>query len=472
MSVTLQLREAGRTPRAPFVIGSGSEQVAIIQWLRVLPGKRLVGRGEYQGRPVLAKLFVGSGADRHAERELAGIAALGAADIPTPKIVASGAIEGGGYYLLTEFLADAETLQAKWEALPAANPGDAEASRLLSMALRSLAQMHAKGLLQGDLHLGNFLLAGTDLYVIDGDAVEAPTPGEPLQQRKAEANLALFFAQLPPDWDVLQELLLVEYLMINPHHAIQPQRLASEVSRLRGQRLKDFLGKTLRDCSQFSVKHSWRRFTAALRSKTDALGPLLANPDQAFAGQLLKDGGSSTVARYSLEDQDLLIKRYNIKGFMHWLKRFWRPSRAWHSWQAAHRLRFLGINTPEPLALVERRFGPLRHKAWLVTEYCAGSDLLALFGEGNQVPDDLTGRAIKDTFQQLASARIAHGDLKGTNLLISEGRLFLIDLDAMEHYNQDAPWRSAWVRDRERLIRNWPEGSPLALWLEKNLPEI
>jgi hypothetical protein len=52
----------------------------------------------------------------------------------------------------------------------------------------------------------------------------------------------------------------------------------------------------------------------------------------------------------------LVIKRYNIKGFAHWLKRFWRPSRAWHSWREGNRLAFLGIATPKPLAVLEKRF--------------------------------------------------------------------------------------------------------------------
>lgn len=470
MTVTQQLREAGREPVVPLAVELDADRLSVTQWLRVLPGKRLVGRGEYRGRPVLAKLFVGASAARHAEREAAGIAALATAGIATPGVIAQGSIDGGGYYLLTEFLADAVTLQAKWDALPGVKPGDSEAVTLLGMALRAIARMHAQGLLQGDLHLGNFLLAGDELYVIDGDAVEASTPGAPLPQRQAETNLALFFAQLTPDWDALQELLLVEYLMINPHHALQTQRLEAEIHRLRSDRLKDFLDKTLRDCSQFSVQRSWSRFTAALRSRRDSLDTLLADPDQAFQGPLLKDGGSSTVAKCHIDGQDLLVKRYNIKDFAHWLKRFWRPSRAWHSWQAAHRLRFLGIDTPEPLAMVERRFGPFRHRAWLVTEYCPGEQLLDVLGEGADIPASDLCPVIVQTFSRLHEARISHGDCKATNFLWDGRRLSIIDLDSLAVYADGAAWRRAWAVDRARFLRNWPASSPLVHWLDENLP--
>lgn len=92
-------------------------------------------------------------------------------------------------------------------------------------------------------------------------------------------------------------------------------------------------------------------------------------------GHLYKTGGAASVGRVEVAGRTLVVKRYNIKGFAHWLKRFWRPSRAWHSWQEGNRLAFLGIATPKPLALLEKRFLWLRSRAYLVTEYLAGRTL-------------------------------------------------------------------------------------------------
>jgi hypothetical protein len=108
--------------------------------------------------------------------------------------------------------------------------------------------------------------------------------------------------------------------------------------------------------------------------KKPAMLPVLARADALLdQGHLYKTGGAASVAKVEVDGRTLVIKRYNIKGFAHWLKRFWRPSRAWHSWREGNRLAFLGIATPKPLALLETRFLWLRSRAYLVTEHlCRG----------------------------------------------------------------------------------------------------
>lgn len=471
-SLTARLRAAGRTPSLDEAIALEPGLLEIRQWLRILPGKRLVGRGEWQGRAVLAKLFIASGAERHWQREQQGIEALQQAGIATPALLASGELAGGGRYLLTEFVADSQTLEQQWEELGDASPHCPEAMAILQRALTAIAAMHARGLAQADLHLGNFLQDEAQLYVIDGDAIEVAAAGKGLDLSALLDNLGLFFAQLTPDWDLQLEPLLAYYLGSNPVAGLELADLRASVTAQRQHRLDNFLGKTLRDCSQFAVNRRWDRFCAVLRVEQAALAPLLADPDREFGSQpLLKDGGSSTVTRTQLGALALVIKRYNIKSFGHWLGRFWRPSRAWHSWLAAWRLQFLGIATPQPLAVIERRLGPWRRQAWLITEFCPGPNLFSQLGEsGEAIPDPQTAEALLHVFRQLVAARISHGDFKATNLLWQDGRVVLIDLDAMQAHTDEARWRKAWARDRARFIRNWPADSALARWLESAMP--
>ncbi len=471
MNTTARLRNAGRHPDTPCSLPVTGGALDVQQWLRVLPGKRLVGRGEWQGRQVLAKLFIATGAERHWQRESNGIQALQRAGLATPDLLASGELPGGGYYLFTAFLAGSQSLQQCWEALPDASTDSAAARAILQEALQLIATMHRQGLAQTDMHLGNFLRYQQQLYVIDGDAIEAVEPGKPLSPKAVEANLALFFAQFEPGWDQQIDSLLQYYTEVNPLPALGAQQLSALVQAERQKRLNDFLGKALRDCTQFAVTRRFRQFSVVLRSEQEALAPLLDDPDSAFAGTpLLKDGGSSTVTRATVGGRDVVIKRYNIKGFGHWLKRFWRPSRAWHSWLAGWRLRFLGIATPQPLAMIERRIGPLRREAWLITEYCPGSNLFQRLGEaGDSLPDETTANAILHTFRQLKEARISHGDFKATNLLWYDDRVWLIDLDAMQSHTGAPAWHKAWTRDRARFVRNWPASSELARRLEQVL---
>lgn len=470
MTSTARLREAGRNPPLPLELAlAGGRPLEVQQWLRILPGKRLVGRGEWESQQVLAKLFIATGAERHWQRESVGIQALQRAGINTPDLLGSGELPGGGRYLLTEYLADAQSLQQCWQALEDQSPASEAARRILQDALATIGAMHAKGLAQTDLHLGNFLQDGQGrLYVIDGDAIEAREPGRPLALSAAQANLALFFAQLSPEWDAHQSQLLDSYVQAFALPGLNLKQLSADVRRQRKQRLDDFLGKALRDCSQFAVHRSFHQYAVVLRSEQQALAPLLADPDSVFSGQpLLKDGGGSTVTRVTVDGRELVVKRYNIKSTSHWLKRFWRPSRAWHSWLAGWRLMFLGIATPQPLAMIERRVGPLRREAWLVTEYCPGRNLLEHLGEsGETPPDPQTTRALLKLFNQLADARITHGDFKATNLLWQDGKVWLIDLDAMQAHANEASWRKGWARDRARFVRNWAPGSRLGRWLK------
>jgi tRNA A-37 threonylcarbamoyl transferase component Bud32 len=281
----------------------------------------------------------------------------------------------------------------------------------------------------------------------------------------------MLFAQLPPAaCDAMHGGLLAAYRRGNPGLAIDEAQLACAIERAREARLADYLGKCLRDCSLFKSARRADRYFSMVRDEADFLAPLVADPDAWLEqGIPLKRGRSATLALVELDGRRLVIKRYNIKGAGHALSRAWRPSRAWHSWIEAHRLQFLGISTPRPLALVERRLGPLRGRAWLITEYCEGPNLQERLSAENGLPPDIA-EAVRRLFSQLAEARISHGDLKATNFLCSGDELVVLDLDAMRQYDSEAAWRKAWQKDRARFLRNWPAGSALRRELDAALP--
>jgi tRNA A-37 threonylcarbamoyl transferase component Bud32 len=342
--------------------------------------------------------------------------------------------------------------------------------KILLSAFHMLGAIHAAGLVQEDLHLGNFLRYTDQLYVIDGDAIRALTPGKPLDETRATSNLALLLAQLPTAWSVYQKNFLEAYVAGGGCLIADRKFLENELLRIKAWRLKDFLGKTVRDCTLFAVKHSMLRFTAVARREAEFLAPLLDEPDAAIlSGRLLKDGNTCTVAQVTQNGHDLVIKRYNLKSIQHLLSRLLRPSRAWHSWRAGHLLQFLGIATPTPLALIEERFGKLRRRAFLLNEFCPGISLLDYLSP-KRVPDNEVAQAIISLFKALHDMRISHGDLKASNLLWHEKQVFVIDLDALVRHASAEGYARAWRRDRARMLRNWPATSVLHQWLDKNLP--
>jgi tRNA A-37 threonylcarbamoyl transferase component Bud32 len=473
-----ELKTAGRTPVLPINLAladaAGPAELQLLTLLRVLPGQRYVGAGVWRGRPVLAKLLVGSKAARHFQRERDGVRLLAEQGMTTPLLLAEGLQDGEGGWLLFEFLESAQSLGEAWaevEQLPALAD---EQLAVLGEALSAIAHLHSKGLWQEDLHLDNLLRHNGQLYLIDGAGIRVEQGGKPLSRQRVLENLGVFFAQLPKILEPFTEELLVYYLLSNGEHGLPMEALQKQIDKTRGWRLKDFLSKAGRDCSLFSVKDSAFGLRAIRREEESAMTPVLTQADALLdQGHLYKTGGAASVGRVDVAGRELVIKRYNIKGFAHWLKRFWRPSRAWHSWREGNRLAFLGIATPKPLALLEQRFFWLRCKAYLVTEYLPGPDIIERFApyvESGEAPEAEL-QALDLLFAQLLRERISHGDLKGHNVFWQQDRWALIDLDAMCQHSSASSFATAFARDRARFMRNWPADSALHQMLEQRLPK-
>ena len=223
--------------------------------------------------------------------------------------------------------------------------------------------------------------------------------------------------------------------------------------------------KIYRDGSSYVCRMSWNRFRVYRRDlqKQDIL-PLLEDPDTFMAqGRMIKDGNTCTLALVNVGGLDLVVKRYNIKNFRHALKKCLRPSRAWKSWKNAHRLALLGIPTPRPMALLENRWGPLRSKAYFITEYIDAITLDNLLASGKVEENNLNDfiEHFVAVLQVFADASLSHGDFKATNFLVDAGKILITDLDAMRQHRFKLPFRRAFKKDCKRFMRNWI-----------NLPEV
>ncbi|HHX36033.1 MAG TPA: serine/threonine protein kinase, partial [Gammaproteobacteria bacterium] len=287
------------------------------------------------------------------------------------------------------------------------------------------------------MHLDNLLQQGEQVFVVDGGGVQSEQAGQPLAQEKVIANLAVFFAQLPSAFDAHLEELLIHYLLANGEHALRLEKLHKQILSIRQWRVKDYLNKAGRECSLFNAKINGFGLRVVWRAAQEWLEPVLSSLDGMIAtGHIYKTGGAATVARIEHGQRTLVIKRYNIKNVRHWFKRFWRPSRAWHSWREGHRLSVLGIATPQPLAVIENRWCGLRGSAWLISEYCGEQDIidrLAVYQDNGVVPEAEI-EALIGLLNALIREKISHGDLKGHNILWHQQRCYLIDLDAMQQH--------------------------------------
>lgn len=417
--------------------------------LRLLPGKRLVLRAHWQGRAVLAKLFVAdAGLDRQLQRELRGVQALQAAGMDTPALRWQGMTACGcAGVLLFDFLENARSLGAVWV------QADAAGQDVLRRALaRNMARLHAAGLYQADAHFDNFLLQQERLWLID--AASVVQGGAPLPCDLAQANLALLLAQWPLQQALQEQPQLLRHYAEAGGCVEAALSVRRRLQRQWTQRLRKLLRKTLRDCTPFRVQSTRTTFSSLKREHDTAeWQAFLADPDAVMAGgQVLKDGNSATVVQTVLGGTPVVIKRYNIKSRWHFLRHALRRSRARRAWLGGFLLAEAGVPTPEPLALLEHRRCGLLTRAWLVTAYRGGEplDQKQLETHASVVPQVVTIR------EALAAARISHGDMKASNFLVHEdGALSLIDLDALRWHRSTVTARRALARDWRRFLRNW-----------------
>lgn len=466
-------RLQGRAPDLPLELQLPSgETLVLVRWLRVLPEQRYVALADWEERRVVVKLFVGAKAEKHCQREVGGVQLLLARAIDTPNLLSFGFEPECGGWAMLEYLDGSQSLAEHWNACVDEVMLSENQHQVLQKALVGLARLHAQGLWQEDTHLDNFLLKQGVLYTIDGGGIVQQKDGV-LTDAQALANLAVFFAQLPVTTYAHLAELLQDYQSVRPDTELPLARLRVEIEKVREWRVKDYLKKTARDCTLFHANKDTNGVTVIQRSCMDEVKALIDQPDVFIAqGHIYKTGGAATVALVEHQQKNWIIKRYNIKSFSHWLSRCWRPTRAWHSWQAAHRLQILGIPVMNAVAVKEQRKLGLRYTAWLVCEQSGTQDLVERFApyvENGNVPEtDL--RQLSELLNSLIREKISHGDLKGHNILWHNDQPLLIDLDAVRAHRCLKSFKRAFKRDRARLLRNWPSDSPLYKKLDHHLP--
>ncbi|MDX1486824.1 MAG: hypothetical protein R3268_01390, partial [Acidiferrobacterales bacterium] len=240
-------------------------------------------------------------------------------------------------------------------------PESSNSRSLREQAVRLLARQHAIGICHQDVHLENLLVAENTLYSIDASALRVRN--RPLGKRASLANLGLFLGQFFPKFDSDMKQLLDLYAHSRGWDTgfRDLAFLHSYVRQTRDKRRHRFLAKIYREGSVFGwLERNGIRSIYNKQWLSEELQRLLLSPQQAFSDdgtQYIKRGNTSTLVRATIDGRRVVIKRYNIKGRWHGLRRALRRTRASISWHNAHLLRFYGIDTPTPIAMIERRVG-------------------------------------------------------------------------------------------------------------------
>jgi tRNA A-37 threonylcarbamoyl transferase component Bud32 len=178
-------------------------------------------------------------------------------------------------------------------------------------------------------------------------------------------------------------------------------------------------------------------------------GRQLATPLDWFTqpGALCKDSHSAVVRRALLAHPQgsipVILKRPRARNWWRRLVQSWPPSRTGRGWQMGHGLLNRDIATARPLALVERRLGPLVLDSVLVTEAIPGAIDLETFLRQQQsvlsarewaVLKQRLAHRLAQQLRRLHERGFTHRDCKASNILVvqqPELKLLWIDMDGV-----------------------------------------
>jgi tRNA A-37 threonylcarbamoyl transferase component Bud32 len=278
----------------------------------------------------------------------------------------------------------------------------------LNAVLRFIEQMHARGVLQRDLHPGNLLVHRQtgELRLVDLHGIELQPAVSPEER---DANLAFLRMFLPVP--VSPEIQRRSALLRRAHLAYRSKRCLKHNREFAPMRF---------GALRWQVRHPWLR---------PELESVLRAPDAflAASARLLKSGRASTVGL----GEGFVLKRYNLRWNkpQNLFKDCFRSSKARRAFRKAYHLELVGVPTARPIATADlRRLGVLVRSYLLMEAIPGATDL----GQWRGQPATAL-RAAAELIARLHDEGFAHRDLKETNLIFDrQGRLFLIDLEGLD----------------------------------------
>ena len=420
--------------------------------VREVPGKRRVFQGFWDGKSAYLKVFEHpSSAKKHYERELKGLNLFTKNKVLTPEILWHGRlkeisdfkIKSDSYAIVTKSVENNISFNEYYQ-----NNNDRK--KALKELFEIIQNHHKTGLIQNDIHPGNFIVSGEDIYSLDGDTlIESSSKEEQLK------NFALLLAQFPvSDNDLLVSTLAEVYSL--------PDDFELLLFNARVKRCQKYLKKVFRQCTE--IEHQAKDGLNVWIKKdflSVELEEVSRNPETLFPDNpedLLKNGNTASVALAKIGSLDVVIKRNNFnKNFKAFTRRL-RKSRSAISWENAFRLVNYGFLTPTPIALIENKVGPLLKNAYIITEKKNGPDALDYFLEN---PDEGLADKVIEMFKGFEKCRITHGDCKATNFIISDRKVYIIDLDAMCEHKNSTTFKKYFRKDLMRWMANWSNSPQL-----------
>ncbi|MFC1677737.1 lipopolysaccharide kinase InaA family protein [Planctomycetota bacterium] len=400
--------------------------------LREVPGSRVVYDAAWDGRDVIVKQFLHKlNGSIHLKKEWGGLSKLRDRQLNAPEPLFYGKSQAGPVLVMAKIPDPLTAMDVFLD-----NDGRSNRLDLLKLICSELARQHRQGVLQKDLHLGNFLLSDDKVFAIDSGQMKF-VDGE-VSREKSISQLASLLGCIGGDDTAMLDEIVLEYTRIrgwrfDETDKVLLQKLMAIHKRSGIKRALKKLLRTTRRYLKIKTDGYLGVFDRGFCEKDMAVKCIKQIDELMDGGQILKDGNTCYVSRVNFNGKDIVIKRYNHKGFIYSLRHTIKRSRARRGWVCGHLLEMLGIDTPKPLAYIERRKGPIVWTSYIVTEFVDGENLYTILSDDTISPEKRSqmSEQIIRILEKLESYKVTHGDLKRSNIMVTETGSLLTDLDSM-----------------------------------------
>lgn len=231
--------------------------------------------------------------------------------------------------------------------------------------------------------------------------------------------------------------------------------------------------------SRYEVKHTFFQYNIFFKpEKNQDLISLIPHLDQELLNEKgwFKNNKKRTVSLIPYGDSSFFVKRYNYSNLIDYCSKIpFCSSQAFRSFYYGFHLKKNNVNTPQPIALIEKRIGFFWTKSYIIFKKIEGKSLEELIKEKSENADLLNSeknaKDLAHLFTVLKKNKWIHRDLTFRNIFYANEELYFLDLDEMHSYFFDnIYYRKKFEKKHVKKMIKDAENSHLNLQKSFSLP--
>ncbi len=192
----------------------------------------------------------------------------------------------------------------------------------------------------------------------------------------------------------------------------------------------------------------------------DDLLEILSSPDSSMSkGKEIKLEEGNHIVSLDLKNISIYIKKFQVKGALHYIRKFFSQSRAKTAWKATFWLNAVGIKTIQPIALIENHDAFTTKESYLITLKQQGQRLDAV-----DLTEDLENKIVNKMASFVKRLRwigFSHGDAKSLNFFIESGSLIASDLDVCKRSYVPFFLERKLSKDKKRILKSFENNTTI-----------